>query len=513
MSTSSPFTSDFAIHITDPADCPSVEARLKELGVSWYLRTRSWSADKPYLKVYGDSEDDRVESNYILGVPYCPEMTPAQFHLQYGWPAPKPAKVAPIPSSPPPPSTPTTMCRTDSTDTQAIDPQALRSAYLTLQAASGIEVGDTVRVIRRAKGYEMGWKQSGWSTQMDTMVGSPFTVQRVTENGVHISGWVFPFYVLQLVSKGPGKQPPARIDLFDRTDLRDANTLLVKASGITTDDQVRFVAPRPDWYPFGDHVAGLVGQTAKVRFADKDGFSLERPNGETCYASLYSLERIDPNTVLCTAKTNLTVGQLVTASDVTVGTQAADPANFVVDTDGSETLSRIVQELAIRVGVTYQVGQVPDPTVARPDNLPFILVARRAEHDHQANTIRRSTDGNLLSFQRNWPRYSASTQMGEIVRLLSTPWTPPAPPKPPAPVGPTVHGHPASYAKGQGLISIGCAQVSVALLKRLSDTICDEYWSGNRRVTSFTSDRGETLTAAQIKDLLAYVAAVDSYQP
>ena len=82
-----------------------------------------------------------------------------------------------------------------------------KEAYQILQDASGIEAGDTVKVLRRAKNYEMGWGNS-WTSDMDALVGENLTVRHLDKrNGIKALGccYYIPFFVLELVSK---KQRP-----------------------------------------------------------------------------------------------------------------------------------------------------------------------------------------------------------------------------------------------------------------------------------------------------------------
>ena len=73
-----------------------------------------------------------------------------------------------------------------------------QEAYSTLQRASGIKVGDTVKVMRKAKTYEMGWT-TNWAPEMDKLVGEKFKVIAVNNgDGVLIKDktkhWFFPFF-------------------------------------------------------------------------------------------------------------------------------------------------------------------------------------------------------------------------------------------------------------------------------------------------------------------------------
>jgi len=86
-----------------------------------------------------------------------------------------------------------------------------QSAYLTLHKASGIEVGDKVRVLRKAEPGELGWNQTTWTNSMTDRVGKICNVEG--DDGTYgfiCSGWNFPFFVLELVEKGG---PPMTIDV------------------------------------------------------------------------------------------------------------------------------------------------------------------------------------------------------------------------------------------------------------------------------------------------------------
>lgn len=187
----------------------------------------------------------------------------------------------------------------------------------------------------------------------------------------------------------------------------------------------------------------------------------------------------------------------------------ANPPDFVVDMGpgGNETLSRIVQELAFKAGLRW----TGDSRIVQSVEKRTLFIARTL---WPRNRMCIAHGGNPQDFSldlQTLPCFSAATQMGEIVRLLATPVAPVAPPKPPAPVGPTIHGHIAVYAKGSKTVAVGCATIDLWLLRQI--TFNRTITAGNRTIASITSNRGETLTAAQSKELLDYVAAVDAYVP
>jgi len=81
----------------------------------------------------------------------------------------------------------------------------LRAAYRVMQAASGIEVGDTVKVLRSFKSYEMGFGYH-CNNQKCKYVGHEAIVDEV-DYGIVIGDWSFPFFCLELVSKAPKEAP------------------------------------------------------------------------------------------------------------------------------------------------------------------------------------------------------------------------------------------------------------------------------------------------------------------
>lgn len=82
------------------------------------------------------------------------------------------------------------------------DTNEIRDAYLLLQEASGIRVGDKVRVMRKAKSYSIGWNCC-WCNSMDIRVGTTVTVESIDPMGIVCryedgSGCAyFPWFVLE----------------------------------------------------------------------------------------------------------------------------------------------------------------------------------------------------------------------------------------------------------------------------------------------------------------------------
>ena len=87
----------------------------------------------------------------------------------------------------------------------------LKEAYMIMQENCGIEVGDTVKVLRKAKDNEMGWKDL-WNFKMDSIVGEEAKVESLDGNGIYLhfndthKRWWFPFFVLEIVKKKSKKK-------------------------------------------------------------------------------------------------------------------------------------------------------------------------------------------------------------------------------------------------------------------------------------------------------------------
>ena len=77
-----------------------------------------------------------------------------------------------------------------------------REAYLVLHKASGIKVGDRVKVLRKAADYEMGWDNPWDNDDMTPTIGEELTVNGdMSEDGFHMEGgYNYPFFVLEKVS-------------------------------------------------------------------------------------------------------------------------------------------------------------------------------------------------------------------------------------------------------------------------------------------------------------------------
>lgn len=92
--------------------------------------------------------------------------------------------------------------------------------YRTFHNASGLKVGDSVKVVRKAEDYEMGWV-CRWVEEMDNYIGKTLEITSNSEG----YGWLledkfyFPTFVLQKVDSTPAPQPaPATEEIAIKDD-------------------------------------------------------------------------------------------------------------------------------------------------------------------------------------------------------------------------------------------------------------------------------------------------------
>lgn len=107
---------------------------------------------------------------------------------------------------------------------------SVAEAYKVMQANCGIEVGDTVKVLRKAGDYENGWAYS-WAFPLDAVVGETAVVTHLDgEFGICLSnsdGCYVPFFILELVKKGKKLPEPIRISSQHKCEFKEDGSIAV----------------------------------------------------------------------------------------------------------------------------------------------------------------------------------------------------------------------------------------------------------------------------------------------
>lgn len=105
---------------------------------------------------------------------------------------------------------------------------SLRDCYKEMQKASGLQVGDKVKILRKAEDNELGWNNY-WTPTMTGNVGRVGTIIATNNDSPYGLGisikfiggqqYSYPFYVLELVEKyvAPNPEPerPTPYDIGD----------------------------------------------------------------------------------------------------------------------------------------------------------------------------------------------------------------------------------------------------------------------------------------------------------
>lgn len=103
------------------------------------------------------------------------------------------------------------------------DKMTEKEAYMILQKKSGLKVGDTVKVLRKAKDYEWGWSLEWNDRYMDMFIGKDFIIEDVSNLGIKViyeiddnKYWFLPFFVLEKIADAKPKDPI--IDFIEKND-------------------------------------------------------------------------------------------------------------------------------------------------------------------------------------------------------------------------------------------------------------------------------------------------------
>lgn len=178
--------------------------------------------------------------------------------------------------------------------------------------------------------------------------------------------------------------------------------------------------------------------------------------------------------------------------------------SIVIAVHDSQALSRAVQELALSAGFLW--GDCDTKWSSIP-----------VERCGGKTFIKLWTDGrktltfgpNALSHAGHCPMVlDARTDMGLFIDLLDSIKNSPKP------VGPTINGYVSEYEKGHIIITFGCAEVCIHMLRHASKMFAYDVkhnnWMSNRTVAAITLDSGVKLTKTDIESILSYVDRVNA---
>ena len=116
----------------------------------------------------------------------------------------------------------------------------LKEAHRIMQQNCGINIGDTVRVVRRAKSREMGWTAI-WLEDMDKAVGKEGVVGNIYNSedilGIAVLHYNFPFFALEKVeSAQPVTVRDKVMALLEKSDLGCSVDNIIEAMGLVMDE-------------------------------------------------------------------------------------------------------------------------------------------------------------------------------------------------------------------------------------------------------------------------------------
>lgn len=180
-----------------------------------------------------------------------------------------------------------------------------------------------------------------------------------------------------------------------------------------------------------------------------------------------------------------------------------NPPNFYIDTHDIPTLRKIAQELAFEAGMKWGCG---DKTLASFTFRNLLVVRKEDNRPTRAWSENTLYCGDPVPYE-GIPVYSAATQLGEIIRILSIPVVPPAPP---SPIPPEIHGYKAIYSPGAPTVDFGCAHIDLGIIREAHD-LMEKSRTGTRQVFGITLSSGKTLSREQVTKILGYIAAVEEY--
>lgn len=82
-----------------------------------------------------------------------------------------------------------------------MDKETIKKVYMDAQAASGLKVGDFVKILRKAENEEGGW-DNNWHPVMNKYIGKIGKIYSIGDRGIVIDFpdadfWSFPYFILE----------------------------------------------------------------------------------------------------------------------------------------------------------------------------------------------------------------------------------------------------------------------------------------------------------------------------
>lgn len=194
-----------------------------------------------------------------------------------------------------------------------------------------------------------------------------------------------------------------------------------------------------------------------------------------------------------------------------------DDQSITIKVGNNQALSRAVQEIAFEAGWQWPGGTEPRKDVAISEDSCIGL--------HPGKRISFSPLSHYQNVYLNLVLLNARTDLGKLIDMLAEANKPKLPPVPKL-SGPDNKVYEAAYAKGQSVISFGCAKICIGLLEdvafllngvtpnKVSGAVSSSYtrasYIGNRNVKSVILDSGAVISGAEVKEILEYVYAVNA---
>lgn len=176
--------------------------------------------------------------------------------------------------------------------------------YLNGHKASGLRIGDRVRITRKADNAENGWK-SYWAPIMDCTVGEIGTIESDDNYyGFKVNvgpggDWRYPYFILEKVVEDGAVPPPGKPVPVSEMDYGDGNDLVRSLRELypygherfipMTLDEMQLHSTKNHDYAFGGKATGNFDRVANI-LDQYPGLNMSRPWN---VATVYLLKQLD----------------------------------------------------------------------------------------------------------------------------------------------------------------------------------------------------------------------------